>query len=117
MPFIAIDVYYTSKFENIFSSSLYIAAGAVINLMLIYHTMIVYTTKICVSADDLIIITNLFFKKTFRKSEIIKIVNSDWQPEYIILLNDKRKIRLSHYIVGINELVKTISDYNTENKK
>lgn len=78
--------------------------GALIVLALLYFNFVVLTYKIFMK-DDVIVIKNIFGETVFKKENVYNIIKSDWQPEYIVYLKDKSKVRFPFFISGINGFI------------
>lgn len=79
--------------------------GGIIYIVLIYHFIIVLTTKVIVLVDGFIY-QNIFKKVHVNKSEI-KDIKKDTH-EYIIILKNHKKIKLAIYLTGIHDYVASL---------
>lgn len=117
MPFIIISIYHSSKFQSVYSSSIYIAISTTLAVTMIYMTLMLFATKISFLKDNRIIMKALFTEKIFSKTDIVEITESTWQGLYIIRLMDGRKIRIYDFLIDFNGFIKRLSTDPNDGKQ
>jgi hypothetical protein len=74
-----------------------------------YAILISGTTNVRIEGQQLVI-TDIFRSRTMNINSISSITKSEWDQSYILSDSYEKRIRLSYYIAGIDELVRLIKN-------
>jgi hypothetical protein len=107
-PFILWDICADSSLSELIIGYI---SGGVVYIVLIYHFIVVFTTKIIVLADGFVY-QNIFKRIHVNKSEI-RVIRKKTH-EYLVILKNNEKIKLAVYLAGIHDYIASLSISLTE---